>query len=62
MDPLFCPTSTASPAEPGGLLGSARINWQVTLSDRYVSNPQPGIESNDFLFITGINVTFGPKN
>lgn len=41
---------------------SARINLQITLSDRYVSNPQPGIKRNDFLFITGINVTFGPKN
>jgi len=41
---------------------SNRINLQITLSDRYVSNPQPGIKSNDLLFITGINVKFGPKN
>jgi putative salt-induced outer membrane protein len=35
------------------------IGLQLTVSDRYLSNPQPGIKNNDFLFLTGISVKFG---
>src|SRR5688572_27206097 len=52
--------------------GEARINfdttlvtnlnrwlaWQVTLSDRYLSNPVPGARKNDVLFTTGLRLTF----
>ena len=34
------------------------FNWQVTLSDRYVSNPVPGSKANDILFTTGVGVSF----
>ena len=37
------------------------LSWQVTLSDRYLSNPIPGIEKNDLLLTTGIRLTFGGK-
>ncbi len=33
----------------------------VTLTDNYQSNPQPGIDNNELLFITGISMAFGPK-
>jgi len=32
---------------------------QVTVSDRFQSNPLPGIKKNDLLLTTGIRVTFG---
>ncbi len=35
------------------------INWQVTFSDNYVSNPPPGIGKNDLLLSTGLRLTFG---
>ncbi|HVB36198.1 MAG TPA: DUF481 domain-containing protein [Candidatus Acidoferrales bacterium] len=35
------------------------LAWQVAVGDRYVSNPIPGIKSNDFVLTTGIRVTFG---
>ena len=35
------------------------LNWQVAASDRYVSNPIPGIKRNDLVLTTGIRVTFG---
>lgn len=35
------------------------LDWQVSLNDRYVSNPIPGIKTNDFVLTTGIRVTFG---
>ncbi|MGH9727716.1 MAG: DUF481 domain-containing protein [Candidatus Acidiferrales bacterium] len=35
------------------------LNWQVAFGDRYVSNPIPGIKSNDLVLTTGIRVTFG---
>ena len=38
------------------------LSWQVTLSDRYLSNPQPGKKRNDLLFATGIRVTIGEGN
>jgi putative salt-induced outer membrane protein len=40
---------------------TAVIGLQLTVSDRYISNPQPGIKNNDFLFLTGITVRFGPQ-
>ena len=36
-----------------------QLGLQVTVSDRYQSNPQPGIKKNDLLLTTGIRVTFG---
>ena len=35
------------------------LNWQTTVSDRYLSNPQAGKRSNDLLFTTGIRITLG---
>lgn len=37
------------------------LGWQVTLGNRYNSNPVPGAVSNDFLFTTGLRATFGRK-
>jgi hypothetical protein len=37
----------------------AWLSWQVTVSDRYLSNPLPGLKSNDELLSTGLRVTFG---
>lgn len=34
------------------------LAWQVTLSDRYLSNPVPGAKKNDLLLTTGLRVTF----
>ncbi|HEY2930963.1 MAG TPA: DUF481 domain-containing protein [Acidobacteriota bacterium] len=36
-----------------------QLGWQVTFSDRYQSNPIPGIKKNDILLTTGIRLTFG---
>jgi putative salt-induced outer membrane protein YdiY len=36
-----------------------RIGWQLTLSDRYLSNPPPGFEKNDLLLTTGLKITQG---
>jgi putative salt-induced outer membrane protein YdiY len=38
------------------------LSWQLTVSDRYVSNPIPGIKKNDLLLSTGIRVNFGRRN
>lgn len=38
---------------------SRLLSWQVTLSDRYISNPVPGVTKNDLLLTTGIRLTFG---
>ena len=38
---------------------SRRIAWQLTLSDRYLSDPPPGLEKNDLLLTTGLKITFG---
>ena len=35
------------------------LSWQVTLSDHYLSNPLPGVKSNDELLSTGLRLTFG---
>jgi hypothetical protein len=34
------------------------LSWQLTLSNRYLSNPLPGRKSNDILFTTGLRLTF----
>jgi len=34
------------------------LTWNVTLSDRYVNRPAVGRKDNDFLYSTGIGVTF----
>ena len=39
-----------------------RIGWQLTLSDRYLSNPPPGLEKNDLLLTTGLKVKLGVLN
>ena len=36
-----------------------RIAWQVTLSDRYLSNPPDGAKQNDLLLTTGLKVRLG---
>lgn len=36
------------------------LAWQVTLSNRYLSNPVPGRKTNDLLITTGLRVTFAP--
>ena len=36
-----------------------RIGWQVTLSDRYLSNPPGGFKQNDLLLTTGLRVKLG---
>jgi hypothetical protein len=34
------------------------LAWNVSLSDRYLSNPAPGRKTNDFLYTTGLGITF----
>jgi Protein of unknown function, DUF481 len=34
------------------------LSWQMSLSDRYLSNPVPGNKKNDTLFTTGLRVSF----
>ncbi len=36
-----------------------RIGWQLTLSDRYLSNPPFGLKKNDLILTTGIHVKLG---
>lgn len=40
---------------------SKLLTWQVSLSDRYVTNPLPTFKKNDLLLTTGLGVTFGKK-
>lgn len=35
------------------------LSWQITFTDRYLSNPLPGLKSNDSLLSTGLRLTFG---
>ena len=37
----------------------AWLSWQITYSDRYLSNPLPGLKKNDMLLSTGLRLTFG---
>jgi putative salt-induced outer membrane protein YdiY len=34
------------------------LAWQISLSDRYLSDPLPGRVSNDLIFTTGLRITF----
>jgi putative salt-induced outer membrane protein len=34
------------------------LSWNLSLSDRYLSDPVPGHKTNDFLYTTGIGITF----
>jgi putative salt-induced outer membrane protein YdiY/small nuclear ribonucleoprotein (snRNP)-like protein len=38
---------------------SRRIGWQLTLSDRYLSDPPPGLQQNDLLLTTGLKIRLG---
>lgn len=38
-----------------------RLGLQLTLSDRFQSNPVAGVKNNDLLFLTSITYKFGPK-
>jgi putative salt-induced outer membrane protein YdiY len=35
------------------------LSWQVTYSDRYISNPLVGLKGNDQILSSGLRVTFG---
>jgi putative salt-induced outer membrane protein YdiY len=35
------------------------LGWQVTFSDRYISNPPINLKGNDLLLSTGLRLTFG---
>ena len=35
------------------------LSWNLALSDRYLSNPVPGRKSTDWLYTTGLGITFG---
>jgi putative salt-induced outer membrane protein len=35
------------------------LSWQITFSDRYISDPLPGLKGNDLLLSTGLRLTFG---
>jgi putative salt-induced outer membrane protein YdiY len=34
------------------------LNWNVSLSDRYLNRPATGRKTNDFLYTTGLGITF----
>jgi hypothetical protein len=34
------------------------LSWQVTFSDRYLTNPSPGRKTNDLLITSGVRLTF----
>lgn len=34
------------------------LSWNLALSDRYLNHPAPGRKTNDFLYTTGLGVTF----
>ena len=36
-----------------------RIGWRLGLSDRYLSNPLPGLEKNDLILTTGVSMKIG---
>jgi len=35
------------------------LSWQATYSDRFLSDPLPGLKKNDLLLSTGLRLTFG---
>ncbi len=34
------------------------LTWNVSMSDRYLSDPAPFRKKNDFLYTTGLGITF----
>jgi len=34
------------------------LNWNIALSDRYLSNPAPGRKTNDLIYTTGLGIAF----
>jgi hypothetical protein len=38
------------------------IGWQISLSDRFLSNPIPGVRKNDLLLTTGLRFNVGREN
>lgn len=38
------------------------LNWQVTVSNRLLSDPAPGTKKNDLIITTGIGINFGRAN
>jgi len=34
------------------------LTWNVSLSDRYLNHPAPGRKTNDYLYTTGLGITF----
>jgi putative salt-induced outer membrane protein YdiY len=34
------------------------LNWNVSISDRYLNHPAPGRKTNDLLYTTGLGITF----
>ncbi len=34
------------------------LSWNLALSDRYLNHPAPGRKTNDFLYTTGLGITF----
>lgn len=37
------------------------LSWNITLTDRYLSNPLPGKKTNDLLLTTGIGISFDQR-
>lgn len=35
------------------------LSWQITISDRYLSDPLPGLKTNDELLSTGLRLSYG---
>jgi putative salt-induced outer membrane protein YdiY len=38
------------------------LNARISLSERYLSNPPPGVKKNDILLTSGLSLTFGREN
>ena len=34
------------------------LNWNVSISDRYLNTPSPGLKTNDILYTTGFGISF----
>ncbi len=34
------------------------LNWNIALSDRYLTNPAPGRKTNDLIYTTGLGISF----
>jgi hypothetical protein len=37
------------------------LGWQITYSDRYITNPPNGLKGNDQLLSTGLRLSFGKQ-